>query len=183
MSALKSTGNHIPEAVCELSSDGPHGCHHKQDSPVKRQQMERIGPISEGTPLLQSQGNKSLGDDLRAAPFPMEPAGNSSSGPSLYAGTDMEHTTVAVRGPDLLLILVPSWQASPCARGFPCAAPLPPRSPPFFSFPGEVSPRLSFIQFSSVTQSCPTLCNHTDCSTPGFPVHHQLPELAQTHVP
>ena len=37
-------------------------------------------------------------------------------------------------------------------------------------------------QFSSVTQSCPTLCNPTDCSTPGFPVHRQLPELAQTHV-
>ena len=37
-------------------------------------------------------------------------------------------------------------------------------------------------QFSSVTQSCPTLCNPMDCSTPGFPVHHQLPEHAQTHV-
>ena len=37
-------------------------------------------------------------------------------------------------------------------------------------------------QFSSVTQSCPTLCNHMDCSTPGFPGHHQLPSLAQTHV-
>ena len=35
--------------------------------------------------------------------------------------------------------------------------------------------------FSSV-QFCPTLCNPTDCSTPGFTVHHQLPELAQTHV-
>ena len=34
---------------------------------------------------------------------------------------------------------------------------------------------------SSVTQSCPTLSEHVDCSTPGFPVHHQLPELAQTH--
>ena len=32
------------------------------------------------------------------------------------------------------------------------------------------------------TQSSPTLCNHMDCSTPGLPVHHQLPELAQTHV-
>ena len=43
---------------------------------------------------------------------------------------------------------------------------------------------LSFIsnQFSSVAQSCPTLCNPMDCSTPGFPVHHQLPELTQTHV-
>ena len=37
-------------------------------------------------------------------------------------------------------------------------------------------------QFSSVTQSCLTLCNPIDYSMPGFPVHHQLPELAQTHV-
>ena len=37
-------------------------------------------------------------------------------------------------------------------------------------------------QFSSVTQSCLTLCNPMDCNTPGFPVHHQLPELTQTHV-
>ena len=40
----------------------------------------------------------------------------------------------------------------------------------------------SVLQFSSVTQSCLTLCNPMDCSTPGFPVHHQLPELTQTHV-
>ena len=33
------------------------------------------------------------------------------------------------------------------------------------------------IQFSSVAQSCPTLCDPMDCSMPGFPVHHQLPEL------
>ena len=37
-------------------------------------------------------------------------------------------------------------------------------------------------QLSSVTQSCLTLCNPMDCSTPGFPVHHQLPEPAQTHI-
>ena len=37
-------------------------------------------------------------------------------------------------------------------------------------------------QFSSVAQSCPPLCDPMDCSTPGFPVHHQLPELIQTHV-
>ena len=36
------------------------------------------------------------------------------------------------------------------------------------------------VQFSSVTQSCPTLCNRMACSTPGLPVHHQLLELAQT---
>ena len=38
------------------------------------------------------------------------------------------------------------------------------------------------IQFSSIVQSFLTLCNPIDCSTPGFPVYHQLPELAQTHV-
>ena len=37
-------------------------------------------------------------------------------------------------------------------------------------------------QFSSVTQSCLTLCNPLDCSAPGFPVFHYLPEFAQTHV-
>ena len=37
-------------------------------------------------------------------------------------------------------------------------------------------------QVSSVAQLCPTLCDPMNCSTPGFPVHHQLPELAQTHV-
>ena len=38
------------------------------------------------------------------------------------------------------------------------------------------------VQFSSVAQSCPTLCDPMNCSTPGLPVHHQLPEFAQTHV-
>ena len=37
-------------------------------------------------------------------------------------------------------------------------------------------------QFSSVVQSCPTLCNSMNCSTPGLPIHHQLPEFTQTHV-
>ena len=37
-------------------------------------------------------------------------------------------------------------------------------------------------QFSSVAQSCLTFCDTMDCSTPGFPVHHQLLEVAQFHV-
>ena len=37
-------------------------------------------------------------------------------------------------------------------------------------------------QFSSVAQSCPTLCYPMDCSMPGLPVHHQLLEFTQTHV-
>ena len=38
------------------------------------------------------------------------------------------------------------------------------------------------VQFSSVTQSCPTLCDPMNCSTPGLPVRHQFPESTQTHV-
>ena len=38
------------------------------------------------------------------------------------------------------------------------------------------------VQFSSVTLSCPTLCDPMNRSTPGLPVHHQLPEFTQTHV-
>ena len=38
------------------------------------------------------------------------------------------------------------------------------------------------VQFSSVTQSCLTLCDPMNHSTPGLPVHHQLPESTQTHI-
>ena len=55
--------------------------------------------------------------------------------------------------------------------------------------PGRPGPRSVYVVSSSsvwfgssVPQPCPTLCNPMDCRTPGFPVHHQLPELAQTHV-
>ena len=68
------------------------------------------------------------------------------------------------------------------------------RTPPFINpsspFPVEEAPTSSmerhppfsmyWVQFNSVTQSCLTLCDPMDCSTPGLPVHHQL--LAQTHV-
>ena len=37
-------------------------------------------------------------------------------------------------------------------------------------------------QFSSVAQSCPTICDPMDCRTPSFPIHHRLLELTQTHV-
>ena len=67
---------------------------------------------------------------------------------------------------------------------FPSPGDLPdlgikPGSPPLQagSLPSELS-----VHFSSVAQSCPTLCDPMDCSTPGLPVHHQLPEFTQTHV-
>ena len=49
---------------------------------------------------------------------------------------------------------------------------------------GEVYSKQEYLsfQFSSVTQSCPTVCDPMTRSTPGFPVHHQLPEFTQTHV-
>ena len=53
---------------------------------------------------------------------------------------------------------------------------------PFSIYLGETQFNKAVIQFSSVAQSHLTLCDPVDCSKPGFPVHHQLPELAQTHV-
>ena len=46
----------------------------------------------------------------------------------------------------------------------------------------QTTTQLHSSQFSSVTQLCLTLCNLMDCSTPGFPVHRQLPEFIQTHA-
>ena len=46
----------------------------------------------------------------------------------------------------------------------------------------RVEPKQYISQFSSVTQSCPSLCDPVNRSMPGLPVHHQLPEFTQTHV-
>ena len=46
----------------------------------------------------------------------------------------------------------------------------------------SVAIRSPTVQFSSVTQSCPTLCDPMDCSMPGLPVHHQITEFTQTHI-
>ena len=52
----------------------------------------------------------------------------------------------------------------------------------FFTSWATREAQLQDIQFSSVAQSCLTLCDPMDCSTPGLPVHHQLLEPTQTHV-
>ena len=52
----------------------------------------------------------------------------------------------------------------------------------FLALPCGLRDQSSPVQVSSVVQSCPTLCDPMDCSTPGLPVHHQLPEFTQTHV-
>ena len=51
-----------------------------------------------------------------------------------------------------------------------------------FSESQQLFPPFSAVQFSSVTQPCPTLCDPMNRNIPGFPVHHQLPEFTQTHV-
>ena len=48
--------------------------------------------------------------------------------------------------------------------------------------PANVTYPLFSVQFSSVAQSCPTLCDPMNRSTPGLPVHHQPPEFTQSHV-
>ena len=68
-----------------------------------------------------------------------------------------------------------SWGQSP---DWPCGSCALERK--HLSSPRKV--KLDSVQFNSVAQSCLTLCDPMDCSTPGFPVHHQLPELTQTHV-
>ena len=50
-----------------------------------------------------------------------------------------------------------------------------------FEHKDELNPEIGY-QFSSVIQSCPTLCGPMDCSMPGLPVHHQLPEFTHTHI-
>ena len=52
----------------------------------------------------------------------------------------------------------------------------------FFKTPGKDRSRFMDPKFTSVAQSCPTLCNPMECSMPGLPVDHQLLELTQTHV-
>ena len=61
----------------------------------------------------------------------------------------------------------------------PAPTPLPPCP---LRVTHQSSGAASIHQSSSVAQSCPTSCDPMDCSTPGLPVRHQLPELAQTHV-
>ena len=47
---------------------------------------------------------------------------------------------------------------------------------------GAIAFQFSSVHFSSVAQLCPTLCDPMNRSTPGLPVHHQLPEFTQTHI-
>ena len=69
----------------------------------------------------------------------------------------------------------------PSIRVFSNESALRIRWPKYWSFSFNIRYMYS-VQFSSVTQSCPTLCDPMNCSTTGLPVHHQLLEFTQTHV-
>ena len=86
-------------------------------------------------------------------------------------------------------MIVSGWQGRDSAICIcTCNVYMYPLSLKLLSHPGchmslsRVPCALHCIHFSSVTQSCLTLCDPMDCSTPGLPVHPQLPELTQTHV-
>ena len=86
----------------------------------------------------------------------------------------------AIKGYRCMSTLIMGWDPIP----FRSPRSLPVHVQTRKSWPQEVLTLISLlsVQFSSFTQLCLTLCNPMDCSLPGFPVHHQLPELAQTHV-
>ena len=54
--------------------------------------------------------------------------------------------------------------------------------PKFVTLKLMLSTTISSVQFNSVAQLCPTVCDPMNRSTPGLPVHHHLPEFTQTHV-
>ena len=82
-----------------------------------------------------------------------------------------------------------NWLPFPPPKDLPDPGiePSSPMSPAFqadslLTEPLRKSLKFKIIQFSSVAQSCPTLCDPMNCSTPGLPVYHQLPEFTQTHI-
>ena len=98
--------------------------------------------------------------------------------------------TVAHQAPlsmGILLARILEWGAMPSSRGYS-----EPRDQTWVSFTargfftvwttGEALSTHFSQLVSSVAQSCLTLCDPMDCSSPGFPVHHQLSEFTQTHV-
>ena len=116
-----------------------------------------------------------------SSPFP--PAPNPSQQQSLFQWVNSSHE---VMGPDAIIFVfwMLSFKPTFSLSSFTFIKRL-------FSIPAIKLVSYSFllclvllisIQFSSVAQSCPTLCNPMNHSTPGLPVHHQLPEYTQTHV-
>ena len=90
------------------------------------------------------------------------------------------HDTIQPSHPGSSLLLLPP--ISPSIRVFSNESALRMRWPEYWSFNFSIISSGTICQFSSVAQSCLTICDPMDCSMPGLPVHHQLPEFTQTHV-
>ena len=74
------------------------------------------------------------------------------------------------------------WVNDAIQPSHPLSSPSPPALNKVSLFLNEIPLTTHSVQFSSVTQSCPTLCDPMNHSTPGLPVHQQLSECTQTHV-
>ena len=86
--------------------------------------------------------------------------------------------TSKVRVQTLLLKPVGKWRRETEFSNMLC----PPEGMSHSACVTQYCHRSRISQFSSIAQSCPTLCEPRDCSVPGFPVHHQCPEFTQAHV-
>ena len=106
----------------------------------------------------------------QSCPTLCDPMDCSPSGTSIHGDSSGKNTGVGCRG--LLQEIFPTQGSNPGLQH--CRWIL-------YHLSHNGSPRTISVPFSSVTQSHLTLCDPMDCSTQGFPVHHQLPELAQTH--
>ena len=104
---------------------------------------------------------------LFATPFPGKNTGVGCH--FLLQGTFLAHRS------NLRLLHLLHWQID-------SLSPVPARKPGATREAPVLDLQFSSVQFSSVAQSCPTLCDPMNRSTPGLPVHHQLPEFTQTRA-
>ena len=112
--------------------------------------------------------------NIHAAPCPGDPS-------PLHPRHDLQEQSLLVQPPDQGPVSILSATGGSPSPLYLIQTPCHPR----WGVPVTEQPLYPDLEASfccSVTQSCPTLCDPMDCSIPGLPVHHQLPEFAQTHV-
>ena len=98
----------------------------------------------------------------------------------LFPVSSQERRGVLVSLPVTFMTPIPSWRSTLKASS-PNTVPLGVSTLHMILMGGWGRCGKHSVQFNSVAQLCPTLCDPVDCSTPGLPVYHQLPEFTQTH--
>ena len=154
-------------------------------------------PNSDFLPLLQPKTQRSLSQNLEAlsgeSHDPEKPEQKHHIGPREKAVVSDSLQSYGLQPIRLLCpwdspgknsgcLAMPSSRGSSQPQIKPTSLMYPALAGGFFTTSATWEIRQTSIQFSSVAQSCPTLCNPKDCSSPGLPVHHQLREFTQTHV-